>query len=163
MSGKHITDYFNEMLARLEALLYHEVALSAVKKVDFVGTDFLQTRKVEGNTVGEVIENCIKEITSNEIVGNIKYSIHGFGILLKLEVEGCIHIPKEAKLKKDGFKPYMCPIANMIGDRIIEVLNYETTYMADLEIDEHKGKCVVKYAIFENIDKIGKVSDWTKI
>jgi hypothetical protein len=57
----------------------------------------------------------------------------------------------------------MCPIANMIGDRIIEILGYETTYMAEMNIDENKGKCIVKYAIFENIDKIGQVSDWTKI
>jgi hypothetical protein len=35
--------------------------------------------------------------------------------------------------------------------------------MAEMNIDENKGKCIVKYAIFENIDKIGQVSDWTKI
>ena len=57
----------------------------------------------------------------------------------------------------------MCPIANMIGDRIIEILDYETTYMADMEIDEHSGNCIVKYAIFEGVDKIGQVSDWTKV
>ena len=57
----------------------------------------------------------------------------------------------------------MCPIANMIGDRIIEVLGYETTYMADMVIDENSGKCTIKYAIFEDIDKIGQVCDWTGI
>jgi hypothetical protein len=163
MSDKEIMTYFNDMLARLEALFYHEIAGTAVKKVDLVGIDFLQSRKIEGETVEELIDNCIQELTSSGIAKDIQYSLHGYDILLKLEVQGCIHIPKEAKLKKDGFKPYMCPIANMIGDRIIEILNYETTYMADVDIDENKGKCIVKYAIFEDIDKIGKVSDWTKI
>jgi hypothetical protein len=163
MAKNEIVSYFNDMLSRLEALFYHEIAGTALKKVDLVGIDLLQSRKIEGKTVEEIIDNCIKELTSMGIVRNIDYSIHGYGILLKLEVNGCIHISKEAKLKEDGVKPYMCPIANMIGDRIIEILNYETTYMADMDIDEHKGHCIVKYAIFENIDKIGQVSDWTKV
>lgn len=163
MSDKEIMIYFNDMLARLEALFYHEITGTAVKKVDLVGIDFLQSRKIQGETVEELIDNCIKELTSSGIAKDIQFSIHGYDILLKLEVEGCIHIPKEAKLKKDGTTPYMCPIANMIGDRIIEILGYETTYMAEMNIDENKGKCIVKYAIFENIEKIGQVSDWTKI
>jgi hypothetical protein len=163
MAKNEIVSYFNDMLSRLEALFYHEIAGTALKKVDLVGIDLLQSRKIEGKTVEEIIDNCIKELTSMGIVRNIDYSIHGYGILLKLEVNGCIHISKEAKLKEDGVKPYMCPIANMIGDRIIEILNYETTYMADMDIDEHEGHCIVKYAIFENIDKIGQVSDWTKV
>ena len=163
MADKEIVAYFNDMLSRLEAQFYHEISGTAVKKLDLVGIDFLQSKRIEGKTVEEVIENCIKVLASMGIVKNINYSIHGYDILVKLEVEGCIHIPKEAKLKEDGVKPYMCPIANMIGDRIIEILDYETTYMANMDIDEHKGKCIVKYAIFENIDKIGQVSDWTKV
>lgn len=163
MFDDEITNYYNGMLARLEALLYHEIALSAVKKIDFVGTDFLNSKEIRGNTASEVIESCIQEITSKGLVESINYSIHGYGILLKLEAKDCIHIPKEIELKKEGIKPYMCPIANMIGDRLIEILGYETTYMADMNIDENSKNCVVKYAIFEDISKIGQVSDWTKI
>ncbi len=163
MSDKEMTIYFNDMLARMEAQFYHEISGTAVKKLDLAGIDFLQSRKIQGKTVEELLDNCIEELTSSGLVRDIRYSMHGFDILLKLEVQGCIHIPKEAKLKKDGVKPYMCPIANMIGDRIIEILGYETTYMADMDIDEKKEKCIVKYAIFESVDKIGQVSDWTKI
>lgn len=163
MSDNEIITYFNDMLARLEELFYHEISGTAVKKVDLIGIDFLHSKKIGGKTAEEVVEKCVREITSTGVVKNISYSIHGHGILLKLEIDGCIHIPKEAKLKEDGVKPFMCPIANMIGDRIIEILNYETTYMANMDIDEHRRRCIVKYAIFENIDKIGQVSDWTKL
>lgn len=163
MADSEIIKYFNDMLSRWEALFYHEIAGTAIKKVDLIGIDLLQSKKIEGKTVEELVENCIKEITSAGLVSDIKYSLHGYGILLKLEMEGCVHIPKEAKIKQEGIDPYMCPIANMIGDRIIEVLNYEATYMAELKIDEQQGKCIVKYSIFENVDKIGQVSDWTKI
>ena len=163
MSDQEITRYFNEMLAGLEELLYHELSGTAHKKVELVGIDFLQSRVNEGKTLEEIIEKCTREIISRGIVRHLEYSIHGFGILLKFEVEGCIHIPKEAKLKGDGAKPYMCPVANMIGDRILEILNYEVAYLANLDIDEDKGTCIVKYAVFENAQKIGQVSDWTKI
>ncbi len=163
MNKDEIITYFNEMLSRLEAQFYHEIAGTAVKKLDLVGIDLLESKNIEGSNASDVIDNCIKELIEMEIVKNIDYGIHGHDILLKLEVDGCIHMEKEAMLKKDGIKPYMCPIANMIGDRILEILNYEATYMADLDIDENNGRCVIKYAIFENAGKIGQVSDWTKI
>ena len=163
MNKDEITTYFNEMLSRLEAQFYHEIAGTAVKKVDLVGIDLLQTKKIEGSSASEVIGICVKELTEMGVVNHIDYGIHGHDILLKLDVDGCIHMEKEVKLKKDGIKPYMCPIANMIGDRILEVLDYEATYMADMDIDENSGHCIIKYAIFEDVSKIGQVSDWTKI
>jgi hypothetical protein len=163
MADQDIIKYFNEMLSRFEALFYHEITGTAVKKVDLIGIDLIQSREIRGETVEDVIGNCIQALQDVGIARDIQFSIHGYGILLKLEVEGCLHIPKEAKLKREGINPYMCPLANMIGDRLIEVLDYETTYMADMNIDEEKGKCIIKYAIFENIDKIGQVSDWTTI
>jgi hypothetical protein len=163
MDHNEISTYFNEILSRLEAQFYHEIGLTAVKKLDLAGIDLLLSKEIKGDSVEQLIRNCIKAITSAGIAKDISFSIHGNGILLKLEVEGCIHLAKEKKLKAEGIKPYMCPIANMIGDRIIEVLKYETTYMAEMDIHDNVGRCTVKYAIFENVDKIGQVSDWTKI
>ena len=51
----------------------------------------------------------------------------------------------------------------MLGKiRIIEILNYETYYVADMNINENKKECIVRCAIYENADKIGLVSDWSK-
>ena len=155
--------YFNDMLARFEEIFFHELSECARPKVELVGIDFLKSKKIEGDTAEKVLDSCIREIKASGLVTDIRYSIHGFGILLKVDVAGCIHLPKESKLKKDGVEPYLCPITNMILDRIIEILNYEAVYTAEMEIDESKGKCTVKCAIYENVDKIGQVSDWTKI
>jgi len=154
--------YLNSCIARLEELVLQELAWQGTWKVDLVGTDFIQSRKVEGDTLEQVIENCIKEITAAGIVREINYTIGGLGILLTLKMKGCMHIPMEAILKKDGVNPFMCPIANMFLDRLIEVLHYETYYVADLTIDESKEECVVRCAIYENEDKIGLVSDWSE-
>lgn len=154
--------YLNECLARLEELLLQELAWQASWKVELVGIDFLQSQKVEGDAVERVVESCIKEIRAGGIAKEIGYSISGLGILLTLNVKGCIHIPMEAKLKRDGVRPFMCPIANMVLDRIVELLNYETYFLADLNIDESKEECKVRCAMYESDDKIELVSDWSK-
>ena len=155
-------EHFNDMLVRLEELLYHELSGCAAWKVELVGIDFIQSKKIEGNTEEEVINNCIKEITADGLVKSITYSIGGKGILLNLKMKNCIHLPKEVKLKKDNINPYICPIANMIMDQLIEKLKYETTFLARLDINERTGECKVKCAIYETPDKIGLVSDWGK-
>jgi len=155
-------EHFNHMLVRLEELLYHELSGCAAWKVELVGIDFIQSKKIEGNTEKEVINNCIKEITADGLVKSMTYSIGGKGILLNLKMKDCIHLPKEVRLKKDGIKPYICPIANMILDQLIEKLKYETTFLAKLDFDEKKRECKVKCAIYETPDKIGLVSDWSK-
>ena len=155
-------EYFNDMLVRLEELLYHELSGCAAWKVELVGIDFIQSKKIRGNNEDEVITRCIKEIIASGLVKNMIYSIGGKGILLSLKMENCIHLPKEVRLKKDGIKPYICPIANMIMDQLIEKLKYETTYLAKLDFNKKTRECHVKCAIYETPDNLGVVSDWSK-
>ena len=159
--------YINSIMARFEELLYHELSNTCIRKIDLIGIDFLQSQGIEGSTVEEVIENCIHHIKMGSLVKDIEYTIGGLGIYLKMTVKGCIHLQKEIRVKEDGLEPYICPIANMILDRILEVCNYERAITvvgmgSRLEIDEEKEECIVKCAIYENEDKIGQVSDWTR-
>jgi hypothetical protein len=154
--------YLNDVIVRLEELLFHELSGCAAWKVEFVGIDFIQSKKIEGKTLDEVIQSCIKEIVAEGFVKEMSYVVGGKGVMLKLKIKGCVHLPKEVRLKKDGVAPYICPITNMILDQIIEKLKYETTYLAKLDIDEQKGECTIYAAIYETPDKIGEVSDWTK-
>lgn len=161
--------YYNDMLAGLEETMYHELSGISSMKVELIGTDYIRSKNIKGKTADEVIENCIKEIKAAGIAQDISYSIHGFGILLKLNIKGCIHLSMETKLMRDGIVPYMCPVANMILDQIIEKLNYENALVINnlgiptTVIDAERKECVVKCALYETIDKIGQVSDWTKI
>ncbi len=154
--------YYNDMMARMEELFYHELSDCACWKTELVGVDFIQSKNIQGDTREEIIENCIKEITSEGLVEEMGYAIGGKEILLKLTMKGCMHLPKEAMLKKRGILVYNCPLTNMILDQLIEKLNFETTYIADIAVDENTGVCKVKAAIYETPDMIGVVSDWTK-
>ncbi len=163
MDKKFLLSYLNDSLALYEETLWHELGGIAGAKGDMVGVSFIRSQNIIGNTTEDIIGNCIKAIVKNGIAEEIKYVLGGKGICLKLRVKGCCHLPAATKVKNDGIKPYMCPIVNMIVDRLIEQLGYETAYVADLEVDEGSKQCQLICAIYENIDKIGQVSDWTKI
>ena len=150
-------EYCNDVLVRLEELLFHELSGCAAWKVEMVGVDFIQSKDIQGNTPDEVIQNCVKEIKDAGFVEEMTYAISGEDIKLELTMKGCCHLPKEIKLREGGIKPYICPLANMVLDQLIEKLNFETTYVADLVIDEKSGECRVWSAIYENEDKIGCV------
>ncbi len=83
------------------------------------------------------------------LIEDMDYAIHGQGLLLKLTARGCIHLPKEVRLEQDGVEPYLCPIANMILEQIIEKVEYTGVYVGEMKIDHHKHECVIKCAIYE--------------
>lgn len=156
--------YTNDLLVRFEEIFYHELSqINARCKVELIGTDYLTDKNIQGKNVQDVVDNCIAEIKKSGLVKEMTAKVAGKGILLRLDTKGCVHLPKEAKLKSGGIDPYMCPIANMILGQIVDRLNYLTTYTAHLHVDNQKGECVIKCAIYEDISKIGVVSDWTKV
>jgi hypothetical protein len=152
--------YCNQLLARLEALLYHELSDCASWKTELVGVDFIQAGDPGGANEDELIRACIARIKAAGIAKEVDYSISGKGILLRLAVRGCRHLEKEALLRREGVKPYNCVLANMICDRLIEKLGYSTTYVARLDVDEAAGRCKAMVAIYATPQKIGEVSDW---
>jgi len=154
--------HYNHLLFRMEQLLYHELSDCASWKTELIGTDFIQTQDIQGSSETEIIDACIARLKAAGLVRDIGYRISGKGILLTLKVAGCPHLLKEKLLRESGIKPYNCLAANMILDQLIEKLGYATTYLADLAVDEDKGECVIRAAIYATPEKIGEVSDWSK-
>ena len=153
-------EYCNDLMVRMEELFFHELADCAPFKVELVGVDFIQSRDIKGDTAEEVVKNCIREIKEAGFVKDITYDISGMGIKFELRIRGCVHLPKEAKLRENGVKPYICPIANMFLDQLIEKLGYETTYIASMDTDAQTGECKIWSAIYETEEQIGKVCNW---
>jgi len=83
-----------------------------------VGIDYIQSKQIEGNTVEEVIDSCIKVMKADGLIKDMTYKRGPEGILLKLDVNGCLHMEKEIMLKKNGVQPYCCPITNASSDAV---------------------------------------------
>ncbi len=154
--------YCNDLMARLEELFFHELSDCAGWKTEFIGVDFIQSKNIEGTNCEEVIRSCLKEIIAAGLAEDVSFAVAGKDILLCLKIKGCIHMGKETRLKERGIKVYNCIIANMIHDQLIEKLGYETAYIADIDVDEAAGQCILKCAIYETAEKIGCVSDWSE-
>lgn len=152
--------YCNELLSRLETLAYHELSGMIHWKCEFVGVDFIRAKKIEGDNVDEIVQSCAKAMTEAGLVTGITHKVGADGVMLKLKVKDCVHQPKEAQTRSEGIAPYLCPIANMILDQIHEKLNYTTSYLTKLGIDEKNKQCLVYMALYETADKVGQVSDW---
>ena len=156
------TKYCNEVLARVEELMYQELSGMAYWKCEFVGVDFIRSQNIHGNTVPEIVESCAKVMNEAGITSDIKYKTGGDGVMLKLTVTGCMHHGKEAHVKAEGVKPYICPIANMVLDQIHEKLKYTTSYLTKIAIDAENNRCLLYMALYETGDMIGHVTDWLK-
>jgi hypothetical protein len=154
--------YCNEVMARLEALMFQELSGMAYWKCEFVGADFIRSRNIQGKNVSEIVENCIKEMKAAGLVSDIAYKVGPDGVMLKLKVKNCVHLLKESLVKADGVDPYVCPITNMILDQIHEKLKYTTSYKAKMAIDAKNQQCLIYSALYETSEKIGQVSDWLK-
>lgn len=154
--------YCNELVARLEELMYQELSGMAYWKCEFVGADFIRAHNIEGKTVPEIVESCAKVMKDEGLVSDVSYKTGENGVMLKLTVKGCVHHGKEAHVKNEGVKPYICPIANMVLDQIHDKLKYETSYLTKIAIDPENNRCLLYMALYETGDKIGCVSDWLK-
>ena len=91
--------YFNHCLARHEELLFQELSQASMWKPEYVGIDYIQSKQIEGNTVEEVIESCVKVMKADGLIKDLTYKRGPEGILLKLDVNGCLHMQKEIMLK----------------------------------------------------------------
>ncbi|MDH4110461.1 MAG: hypothetical protein OEW35_19455 [Gammaproteobacteria bacterium] len=155
-------EYYNDLMARMEELFFHELSDCAGWKTEFVGVDFIQAANVDGGSRDELIRNSLQAMVDQGLIKGASFAVAGLDILLTFKVKGCQHMRKEAKLKERGIKVYNCIIANMLNDQLIEKLGYATAYVAAIEADEKTGLCEIKVAIYETPDKIGCVSDWSE-
>jgi len=154
--------YCNEVMARLETLMYQELSGMAHWKCEFVGTDFIRSKSIQGTNVPEIVESCVKEMKAAGLVSDIAYKTSADGLMLKLKVKDCIHHVKEVLVAEEGVDPYICPIANMVLDQIHEKLKYTTSYKAKQSIDGEKKQCLIYNALYKTGAQIGTVSDWLK-
>ena len=142
--------YCNEVMARIETLMYQELSGMAHWKCEFVGTDFIRSKDIKGNNVSEIVESCVKEMKAAGIVSDVTYKTSPDGLMLKLKVKDCIHHLKEVLVAEEGVDPYICPIANMVLDQIHEKLKYTTSYKAKQSIDGENKAVPRLYGSLQN-------------
>jgi hypothetical protein len=140
--------YFRDVVSSLEKVLYYERGRGSYFRATMIGKDFIDRERIEGKTSEEVIESCIKVMREKDIMKNASYQKDKNGTLFTFEIEGCMHLPIEAKLKEEGVPTYICPPINMILYKIREKMDLAVE-IADITVNQDDGRCILRVVVFE--------------
>ena len=150
-----IIKYVNDMLARQEERIVVLTGRTEYARFSFelTGVDFVRSRKIEGSTIDEIVDSCVKEILVVGLAEDIKYSPSPLPDPegdTEFKVTGCIHLPKEKKLAEDKVTPYICPIGNILSTVILENAGYEMGSIRNSEIHHNRNECILKGTLCRN-------------
>ena len=142
------SSYFQDIVSALEKALYYERGRGGYFRATMVGTDFIDREPIKGETSEEVIESCVNVLVENKKIKKATSMKDDSGTFFTFEIEGCVHLPVEARLKEEGVPPFVCPPINMILYKIRE-LAHLAVEIADISVSHEQGRCAVRVVIFK--------------
>ena len=140
--------YFQDTFAALAKSLFYERGLGASFRATMVGRDYIDRHEIKGDTLEAVIENCIDVLVENNIIEKATYQKDESDTFFTFEVNGCAHLPVEARLKEQGVPAFVCPPINMILYKIRQLVDLAVE-IADISVHHKAGKCVVRVVLFK--------------
>ena len=139
--------YFQDIVSALEKALYYERGRGGYFRATMVGTDFIDREQIEGETSEEVIDSCVNALIKNKMIKKVTSTKDDSGTFFTFEIEGCVHLPVEARLKQEGVPAFVCPPINMILYKIRELASLAVE-IADITVSQEEGRCTVRVVVF---------------
>lgn len=140
--------YFRDIVSALEKALYYERGRGGYFRATMVGTDFIDREQIRGETSEEVIDSCVNVLIENKMIKKATSTKDDSGTFFTFEIEGCAHLPVEARLKKEGVPAFVCPPINMILYKIRELVGLAVE-IADITVNQEEGRCTVRVVVFK--------------
>jgi hypothetical protein len=142
------SSYFRDIVSALQKALYYERGRGGYFRAAMVGTDFIERKEIKGETSEEVIESCVNVLIENEMIEKATSKKDKSGTFFTFEIEGCAHLPVEARLKEEGVPAFVCPPINMILHKIRELVDLAVE-IADITVNQEEGRCTVRVVVFK--------------
>lgn len=140
--------YFRDIVSALEKALYYERGRGGYFRATMVGTDFIDREQIRGETSEEVIDSCVNVLIENKMIKKATSTKDDSGTFFTFEIEGCAHLPVEARLKEEGVPAFVCPPINMILYKIRELVGLAVE-IADITVNQEEGRCTVRVVVFK--------------
>jgi hypothetical protein len=140
--------YFRDIVSALEKALYYERGRGGYFRATMVGTDFIDREQIKGETSEEVINSCVNVLIENKMIKKATSTKDDSGTFFTFEIEGCAHLPVEARLKEEGVPAFVCPPINMILYKIRELVGLAVE-IADITVNQEEGRCTVRVVVFK--------------
>jgi hypothetical protein len=141
------SSYFQDIVSALEKALYYERGKGGYFRASMVGTDFIDRMQIKGETSEHVIDSCVNVLIESKMIKKATSKKDDSGTFFTFEIEGCAHLPVEARLKEEGVPAFVCPPINMILYKIRELVGLAVE-IADITVRQEEGKCTVRVVVF---------------
>ena len=140
-------DYVNNLVYELEKAFWDERGKGARFRTTTIGQEYFSKKvlpTLKSNKVEEILPAIASVLEDEQIVAKVSYNQEER--LLRVQIEGCIHLQVEEKMIAKGIEPFTCVPANLIVLAIEEKLDIPVE-LAEIKVEN--GACHLLLALFE--------------
>jgi hypothetical protein len=148
MNGKTVSlEYANSLVYELEKAMWDERGRGGRYRMTTIGRDFFKDKclqKIKSSDPTAIVQAVDEVLREAGVIAGIQYSLEDR--LLRVTVQGCIHVPVEKKMLEKGIEPFACLPANLIVLMVEEKLN-QPVELAQVKVEG--GSCQLLLVLFE--------------
>jgi hypothetical protein len=140
-------DYVNSLVYELEKAFWDERGLGARFRTAIVGRDFFKEKcqPLLQSSDLEHILHTIEEVLRQQGIAT-KMTYNSEERLLRVQVEGCVHLPVEKKMLAHGIRPFTCLPVNLVVSAIEELWD-RPAELAEIKVED--GACHLLVVVFD--------------
>ena len=148
MNEKTISlDYTNSLMYELEKAFWDERGKGARFRMTTVGRGFFKEKcqpLLQSSDLEHILQTIEDVLRQEGIVSKVSYSREEQ--LLRIQVEGCVHLPVEEKMIAHGIEPFTCLPVNLVVLAVEELWD-RPVELAEVKVEE--GTCQLLVVLFE--------------
>jgi len=148
MNEKTISlDYTNSLMYELEKAFWDERGKGARFRMTTVGRGFFKEKcqpLLQSSDLEHILQTIEDVLRQEGIVSKVSYSREEQ--LLRIQVEGCVHLPVEEKMIAHGIEPFTCLPVNLVVLAVEELWD-QPVELAEVKVEE--GTCQLLVVLFE--------------
>lgn len=140
-------DYANNVIYDLQKAFWDERGKGARFRTTTVGREYFLEKclsLIESADLDHVVQTINEVVKGEEIAKAASYELEDR--LLRVRIEGCIHLQVEEKLLAHGVEPFTCVPANLFALAIEEKLD-RPVELAEVKVED--GVCDVLLVLFD--------------
>ena len=140
-------DYTNSLMYELEKAFWDERGKGARFRMTTVGRGFFKEKcqpLLQSSDLEHILQTIEDVLRQEGIVSKVSYSREEQ--LLRIQVEGCVHLPVEEKMIAHGIEPFTCLPVNLVVLAVEELWD-RPVELAEVKVEE--GTCQLLVVLFE--------------
>jgi hypothetical protein len=140
-------DYANTLIYEIQKAFWDERGKGARFRMTKVGNAFFLENclpLIQTENIDQIIQTISQVLKEKGIVGSVSYELEDR--LIRVTIQGCIHLDVEKRIIAKGVEPFTCIPANLIVLALEEKLN-RPVELAEIKVEN--GVCRLMLVMFD--------------